>query len=77
MTKDALDAVEKLKREAEHLEVSAAALALAWVLATGGVTAPIVAPRTPEHFSAVEIALQLQLDPERWSHLLALFDGGS
>lgn len=75
MTKDALDAVEKLKREAEHLEVSAAALALAWVLATEGVTAPIVAPRTPEHFSAVEVALQLQLDPERWSRLLAAFAG--
>jgi 1-deoxyxylulose-5-phosphate synthase len=76
MTKAALDAVEKLKREAEHLEVSAAALALAWVLATEGVTAPIVAPRTPEHFSAVEVALQLQLDPERWSRLLAAFDPG-
>ncbi len=69
-------AIERLAREAERRGVSSAALALAWVLAAPGITAPIVAPRDAGQFASVEEALALELDEDEWRSVGALLDRG-
>ncbi len=54
-------AIDRLAAAAADRGVSAAGLALAWVMSHPRVTAPIVGPRRPEHFGPVEEALTLDL----------------
>jgi aryl-alcohol dehydrogenase-like predicted oxidoreductase len=56
--------VDRLAREAERLGVPMARLALAWLLAQPGVTAPIVGATRPHHLEDAAAALDLRLDPE-------------
>jgi aryl-alcohol dehydrogenase-like predicted oxidoreductase len=56
--------LEHLKAGAEQRGVSMAGLALAWVMSSLDVTAPIVGPRKPEHFQPIKEALDLRLSTE-------------
>ncbi|UCH24646.1 MAG: aldo/keto reductase [Trueperaceae bacterium] len=67
------EALNGLRVEAEQRGVSMASLALAWVMAAPEVTAPIVGPRSPEHFEVVREALELSLSPEERDGLTELF----
>ncbi|HEY8591185.1 MAG TPA: aldo/keto reductase [Naasia sp.] len=73
-TDAALDRVELLARRARDFDVSTAGLALAWLRAHPGVTAPIVAPRSSFQWDAVHEALQLDLTEEDAAEVAALFD---
>lgn len=61
---DTFAGLERLSSAAEERDVSTAGLALAWVMSDPRVTAPIVGPRAPHHFAAVEEALGISLTPE-------------
>jgi aryl-alcohol dehydrogenase-like predicted oxidoreductase len=50
-------------------------VALAWLLAQPGVTAPIIGPRTVEQLNASMRALEIQLGPEVLSRLDEIFPG--
>ncbi len=50
-------------------------VALAWLLAQPGVTAPIIGPRTVEQLNASMRALEIQLEPEVLSRLDEIFPG--
>ena len=65
--------VEGLAHEAGPRGVSVAGLALAWVISTPDVTAPLVAPRRLDQFEAVTEAIDLRLDHDERSHIAALF----
>lgn len=67
-------ALEALAQEAAQREVTIAGLALAWVMSSPDVTAPIVGPRRPEHFGPVAEALQLRLDTDERRRLAGLFE---
>jgi aryl-alcohol dehydrogenase-like predicted oxidoreductase len=67
------DGLEGLAAAAREREVSVAALALAWVLTSPDVTAPLVAPRRPEQFADVEAALTIELDEPEREALASLF----
>ena len=66
-------ALDRLADEAQRRGVTAATLALAWVLASPDVTAPLVAPRRSEQFAEVEAALALELDERERSEIEDLF----
>lgn len=61
--------IARLTEEAERRQVSVAALALAWVLAAPGITAPLTAPRDADQFRIVEEALGVDLAPEEWAEV--------
>jgi aryl-alcohol dehydrogenase-like predicted oxidoreductase len=63
------------RRVAAELDVSVAVLALAWLLAQPGVTAPIIGPRTPEQLSELLPALGVELAPEVLAELDAIWPG--
>ena len=65
--------LDALAAAASDRQVSTAGLALAWVLAQPDVAAAIVGPRRPQHFEAVEEALELDLSPDEADELAALF----
>jgi aryl-alcohol dehydrogenase-like predicted oxidoreductase len=65
--------LDALASEADRRGVSVAGLALAWVMSSPDVTAPLVAPRRPHHFDAVTEALELCLDPDERDRLAGLF----
>jgi aryl-alcohol dehydrogenase-like predicted oxidoreductase len=56
-------ALERLEHAAAERGVSLAALSLAWVLAEPGVTAIVVGPRRPEHFTPALTAVDTPLTP--------------
>jgi aryl-alcohol dehydrogenase-like predicted oxidoreductase len=60
-TKETFAGLESLKAEANRRDVSMAGLALAWVMSSPHVTAPIIGPRKPEHFGPVREALDIKL----------------
>ncbi|MDR7327592.1 aryl-alcohol dehydrogenase-like predicted oxidoreductase [Catenuloplanes niger] len=66
--------VARMRDVARELDVSVAGLALAWLLATPGVTAPIIAPSRSSQWAAVEEALRIGLDEQTRGRLSALFD---
>lgn len=57
--------VQPFVQEATRHGISAAGLALAWLVSSPDVTAPVVAPRWPDHFDAVREALDCRLDPDQ------------
>ncbi len=61
---ETFDGLERLKAEAEQRGASMAGLALAWVMSSPDVTAPIVGPRKLEHFQPVREALEIRLSDE-------------
>lgn len=67
-----LEAYEKLCHE---LGVPPAEVALAWLLAQPAVTAPIVGPRTLEHFESGVRAVDVALDDETLKALDEIFPG--
>jgi aryl-alcohol dehydrogenase-like predicted oxidoreductase len=56
--------LELMREDARRRGVTMAGLALAWVLSSPHVTAPLVAPRRPEQWEAVTEGLSLCLDPD-------------
>jgi aryl-alcohol dehydrogenase-like predicted oxidoreductase len=67
------DAVDALTRQAHRRGLSAAALALGWVLAANPVVRPIVGPSRLAHLEAVEQALALRLPSEEWVAIASPF----
>lgn len=65
-------ALDQVRAEAERRGVSMAGLALAWVMSSPGVTAPIIGPRKPNHFAPAREALDLPLSMEDWEKIAAL-----
>lgn len=63
------DIVDELKRIAQAKDVSAAQVALAWLLARPGVTAPIIGARSMDHLEDNLKALELQLTDEETAKL--------
>jgi aryl-alcohol dehydrogenase-like predicted oxidoreductase len=72
-TEEVLATVRRLAGHAEHLGVSTAALAIAWLRWHPRVTAPIVAPRDRDQWRAVDEALALDLDDATGGTVGALF----
>lgn len=70
---ETFDRLERLGQLAKGLGVSSAGLALAWVMGDPRVTAPIVGPRRPSHFDAVEEALTLELTSEQREEISEMF----
>lgn len=66
-------ALDRLSAAAAERDVSPAGLALAWVMEHPVVTAPIVGPRVPRHFAAVEEALRLTLSDEERGEIAGWF----
>jgi aryl-alcohol dehydrogenase-like predicted oxidoreductase len=73
-TRPVFDAIDELATVAADHGVSPAGMALAWVLAQPGVTAPVIGPRRAEHFAPVEEALALAPTTETLDALTAVFD---
>ena len=69
---EAVEAYEALCRKIGH---APADVALAWLAARPGVTAPIVGPRTLEQFEANLAAVEIRLDDEVMGELDAIFPG--
>ncbi len=65
--------VERVLELAERLGVSAAQLALAWVLRQPGVTAPIVGASKLRHLEEAVAALEIDLDDESCAYLEELY----
>lgn len=61
--------LDQLAAEAEKRQISMAGLALAWLTHHPDVTAPIVGPRRPAHFTAVREALATAMTAEEHRHL--------
>lgn len=61
--------IERLGQVAGQRGVSRAQLALAWLLAKPGVTAPIVGATKPHHLEDAVAALSIQLAPEEMHSL--------
>jgi aryl-alcohol dehydrogenase-like predicted oxidoreductase len=72
---EVLARVGHLVEEAGRLEISPAGLALAWLVSSPDVTAPLVAPRRREQFEAVGEALNCRLDPDQRDRISSLFTG--
>lgn len=72
-TQENLAKVSRLRTLAREREVSVAGLALAWLRAHPAVTAPLVAPSRPEHWSAVDEALAIDLDQEGFARISGIF----
>ena len=74
MTDAVHDALDRLRAAAAERDVSCGALALAWVLAHGDCSAPVVGPsRTAPHLSHVAEALSVELDENEHAELGAWF----
>jgi aryl-alcohol dehydrogenase-like predicted oxidoreductase len=67
--------LREYERLAARLEVSAAELALAWLLHRPGVTAPVVGPRTPEQLTSAIRATEITLATDALAELETLFPG--
>jgi aryl-alcohol dehydrogenase-like predicted oxidoreductase len=67
------DAVSQLEAEAGMRDVSAAGLALAWVLSDTRVASVVIGPRRPDHFLALQEALSLRLDDGERRRLADVF----
>jgi aryl-alcohol dehydrogenase-like predicted oxidoreductase len=61
--------VERVAKVAQDRGVSRAQVALAWVLARPGVTAPVVGATKPKHLDDAVAALDLRLTPEEMTFL--------
>ncbi|RMF82224.1 MAG: aldo/keto reductase [Chloroflexi bacterium] len=72
-TRETFDGLDRLKAEAQRRSISMAGLALAWVMSTPQVTAPIVGPRRLAHFDPVREALSHPLTPEEHQSIAKLF----
>lgn len=72
-TEDNLAKVARLRILAREREMSVAGLALAWLRAHPSVTAPLVAPSKPHHWSAIDEALRIDLDDEQFAAISAIF----
>jgi aryl-alcohol dehydrogenase-like predicted oxidoreductase len=72
-TDEVFDGLEAFVSEARERGVSAAGLALAWVLSNPEVTAAVYGPRRPQHLGAVREALSLTLSQAERASLGALF----
>ncbi|BCB76684.1 aldo/keto reductase [Phytohabitans flavus] len=70
--RDAIAAYEDLCAEAGY---DPADVALAWLLARPGVTAPIIGPRTVEQLESSMRALKVRLDPQTQTRLDEIFPG--
>lgn len=71
---DALwNGLHELAAAAGRRGMTTAALALAWVLSSPDVTAPLVAPKRPDQFDDVSAALNCRLDPDERTELAELF----
>jgi aryl-alcohol dehydrogenase-like predicted oxidoreductase len=66
--------VEALEQESAKCGVSAAALALTWLLAQPEVTAVVIGPGRVEHLEPVDGAQRLQLSPAERDALTELFE---
>jgi aryl-alcohol dehydrogenase-like predicted oxidoreductase len=66
-------ALESYEALAADLGEDPATLALAWLLAQPGITAPIIGPRSPAHLDPALHALDLQLDDKTLTTLEELF----
>jgi aryl-alcohol dehydrogenase-like predicted oxidoreductase len=73
LTDRVFDALEEFEREAKASGHSMAALALAWLLAQGDVTAIVVGPGRVSHLVSVEEALELKLSPADRDRLIGIF----
>ncbi|MCU1438108.1 MAG: Aldo/keto reductase [Naasia sp.] len=73
-TDGGLERVQALARRARDFDVSTAGLALAWLRAHPGVTAPIVSPHWSGQWDAVHEALELDLTEEDAAAITELFD---
>jgi aryl-alcohol dehydrogenase-like predicted oxidoreductase len=78
----AVDTVQRIRPQIEAYEDFAAELghepgdiALAWLLAQPGVTAPIVGPRIQEHLDAAVRAVDVHLDDKALARLDEIFPG--
>lgn len=71
-------AIDRLTEVATDYGVSTAGMALGWLAHHPDVTSSIVGPRRPGHFEAVEEAIQVELKPDEWAAVGALFttEGG-
>ena len=67
--------ISAVARIAADRGVPRAQVALAWVLARPGVTAPIIGPRTMEQFEGGLRALELTLDAGQLARLDEIFPG--
>ena len=65
--------LDQLAAEAEKRQISMAGLALAWLTHHPDVTAPIVGPRRPAHFTAVKEAMSTSLTIEEHNRLTKIF----
>ncbi|MFT5196228.1 MAG: aryl-alcohol dehydrogenase-like predicted oxidoreductase, partial [Candidatus Promineifilaceae bacterium] len=65
--------LDQLAAAAEEHEISMAGLALAWLTHHPDVTAPIVGPRRPAHFTAVKEALATTLTGEEHDRISHIF----
>lgn len=72
-TPETFAALDRLSAAAAERDVSPAGLALAWVMEHPTVTAPIVGPRAPRHFAAVEEAVGLTLSNEERDEIAGWF----
>lgn len=72
-TESTFAAITELADAAADLGISTAGLALAWLAHHPDVTAPVVGPRRPEHFTPVREAMQVDLTHEQWSEIGAFF----
>jgi len=68
-------ALEKYEALCERVGIAPGDVALAWLLAQPGVTAPIVGPRTMAQLEAAHAALGKRLDPATLKELDAIFPG--
>jgi aryl-alcohol dehydrogenase-like predicted oxidoreductase len=64
--------VQRLAEEAAARGMSPAGLALAWLVSSPDVTAPIVAPRRLDQFDAVPEALACRMDADERDRIAAL-----
>jgi NDP-hexose 2,3-enoyl reductase len=69
------EAIEAYEALCEKIGHAPADVALAWLAARPGVTAPIVGPRTLEQFEANLAAVEIKLDDEVMGELDAIFPG--
>lgn len=67
------EGLAQFKAQAEARGVSMSGLALAWVMSSPLVTAPILGPRKPSHLDPVREALDLHLSAEECDDLRQLF----
>lgn len=66
--------VARLRDVARENGISVAGLALAWLRAHPGVTAPIVSPSTDTQWQAVREAVDVEIDDETFAAVATIFD---